>query len=55
MPIPGTTKLTRLEENLGAAEVELTPADLTLIEEAASRISIQGARLPEAVLAQTNR
>ena len=55
VPIPGTTKLTRLEENLGAAEVELTPADLTLIEEAASRISIQGARLPEAVLAQTNR
>ena len=54
-PIPGTTKLHRLEENLGAAHVELTPADLAFIADAASRISIQGARLPESVLAQTNR
>ena len=55
VPIPGTTKLHRLEENLGAAELELTPADLAVIDEAASKISIQGERLPEAVLAQTNR
>jgi aryl-alcohol dehydrogenase-like predicted oxidoreductase len=55
VPIPGTTKLHRLEENLGAAAVELTSEDLTAIDDAASRISIEGARLPEAVLAQTNR
>jgi aryl-alcohol dehydrogenase-like predicted oxidoreductase len=55
VPIPGTTKRHRLQENLGAAGVELTPADLTAIEEAASKISIKGARLPEAVLAQTGR
>jgi aryl-alcohol dehydrogenase-like predicted oxidoreductase len=55
VPIPGTTKLHRLEENLGAAQVGLLPEDLAAIGEAASRISIQGARLPEAVLAQTNR
>jgi aryl-alcohol dehydrogenase-like predicted oxidoreductase len=54
-PIPGTTKLHRLEENLGAVRVELTPADLAFIADAASKISIQGARLPESVLAQTNR
>jgi aryl-alcohol dehydrogenase-like predicted oxidoreductase len=50
VPIPGTTKLHRLEKNLGAAEVELTPDDLQEIEDAASKISIQGARLPEEVL-----
>jgi len=50
VPIPGTTKLQRLEENLGAAEIELTPDDLQEIEDAASKITIQGARLPEAVL-----
>ncbi len=55
VPIPGTTKRHRLEENLGAARVELTGEDLATIEDAASRITIQGARLPEAVLAQTNR
>ena len=55
VPIPGTTKRHRLDENLGAARVELTPQDLAGIEDAASRITIQGARLPEAVLAQTNR
>ncbi|QUD86797.1 aldo/keto reductase [Phenylobacterium montanum] len=55
VPIPGTTKLHRLEENLGADRVELTPRDLAAIDEAASKISIQGARLPAAVLAQTNR
>lgn len=55
VPIPGTTKLHRLEENLGAAAVELTPEDLATIQEAASKIVIQGARLPEAVLAMSNR
>lgn len=55
VPIPGTTKRHRLEENLGAAQVELTPEDLASIEEAASKITIQGARLPAAVLAQTGR
>lgn len=53
VPIPGTTKLHRLEENMGAAAVELTPEDLREIESAASKITIQGARLPEAVLKMT--
>lgn len=53
VPIPGTTKLPRLEENMGAAAVELTPEDLREIESAASKITIQGARLPEAVLKMT--
>lgn len=47
VPIPGTTKLHRLEENIGAAEVELTPKDLREIETAASKITVQGARYPE--------
>ena len=47
VPIPGTTKLHRLEENLGAAELELTPDDLREVEGAASRIAIQGDRYPE--------
>src|ERR1700756_1236192 len=50
VPIPGTTKLHRLEENLGAAAVELSADDLHEIEDAAAKITIQGARLPEAVL-----
>ena len=54
VPIPGTTKLHRLEENLGAADVTLTPDDLREIGEAAARIPVQGERLPEAVLALTN-
>jgi len=54
VPIPGTKKLMRLEENLGAASVQLTPNDMRDIEEAASRIPVQGARLPEAVLQFTN-
>ncbi len=45
-PIPGTTKLHRLEENLGAANVELTPEDLETIEEALSNINVQGDRYP---------
>ena len=50
VPIPGTRKLERLEENLGAASVELTEADVRGINDAASRITVQGARLPEEVL-----
>ncbi|PYU14984.1 MAG: aldo/keto reductase [Acidobacteria bacterium] len=46
VPIPGTTKLPRLEENLGAAKVELTPEDLRQLETAASKIAVQGARYP---------
>ena len=46
-PIPGTTKMHRLEENMAAAELELTAADLTEIDEAASAIPIEGARYPE--------
>ena len=55
VPIPGTTKLTRLEENLGGAAVELTPDDLREIESAASKIQIQGARYPEHVERMTGR
>jgi aryl-alcohol dehydrogenase-like predicted oxidoreductase len=49
VPIPGTTKLARLEENLGALAVELTPDDLREIESAASKITVQGARYPESM------
>jgi len=49
VPIPGTTKLSRLEENNGAANVELTPADLRQIDHAFAAIEIQGARYPEAM------
>jgi aryl-alcohol dehydrogenase-like predicted oxidoreductase len=47
VPIPGTTKLHRLEENIGAAAVELTSEDLHEIDNAASKITVQGARYPE--------
>jgi aryl-alcohol dehydrogenase-like predicted oxidoreductase len=47
VPIPGTTKLHRLDENVGAAAVELTPEDLRQLETAASKIAVQGARYPE--------
>jgi aryl-alcohol dehydrogenase-like predicted oxidoreductase len=47
VPIPGTTKLHRLEENIGAAAVELTPADIRQLEASASEIAVQGARYPE--------
>jgi aryl-alcohol dehydrogenase-like predicted oxidoreductase len=47
VPIPGTTKLHRLEENLGATAIELTSEDLQEIDEAASKINVQGARYPE--------
>jgi aryl-alcohol dehydrogenase-like predicted oxidoreductase len=47
VPIPGTTKLSRLEENIGAVSLELTPQDLSEIESAASQIAIEGDRYPE--------
>lgn len=47
VPIPGTTKLHRLQENIGAVAIELTPDDLSEIEDAASKITVQGARYPE--------
>jgi aryl-alcohol dehydrogenase-like predicted oxidoreductase len=53
VPIPGTTKLHRLEENLGASAVDLTVIDLTEINNAASLLSIHGERLPEAALKMT--
>ena len=53
VPIPGTTKLHRLEENLGAADVDLSDADLKQIDEASSSMKLEGARLPEAVLKMT--
>lgn len=53
VPIPGTTKLHRLEENLGAVELDLTAADLAEIDAEASKIEVQGERLPEAVLKMT--
>ena len=55
VPIPGTTKATRLEENIGAVSVELTPDDLREIETAASRIAVQGARYPEHLEKMTGR
>lgn len=55
VPIPGTTRLDRLEENIGAVSIELTPDDLRDIESAASKITIQGARYPERLEQMTNR
>ena len=55
VPIPGTTKLHRLEENIGAVSVELTPGDLRDIENAASKITVQGARYPEKLEQMTGR
>ncbi|MGA8147061.1 MAG: aldo/keto reductase [Gallionellaceae bacterium] len=55
VPIPGTTKLHRLEENLGAVEVHLTPEDLKEIDENASHIALKGERLPKAALEMTGR
>jgi aryl-alcohol dehydrogenase-like predicted oxidoreductase len=46
VPIPGTTKLARLEENLGAAAVELTPNDIRALEDASSKVKLEGARYP---------
>jgi aryl-alcohol dehydrogenase-like predicted oxidoreductase len=55
VPIPGTTKLARLEENIGAAGVELTSEDLREIAGAASKIAVQGARYPEHIEQMTGR
>jgi len=55
VPIPGTTKLNRLEENLGAAAIELASDDLREIEDAASKITVQGARYPEQLEKRTGR
>jgi aryl-alcohol dehydrogenase-like predicted oxidoreductase len=55
VPIPGTTKLERLNENIGAVAVELTSDDLSDIERAASKITVQGARYPEDLERRTGR
>ena len=55
VPIPGTTKLHRLQENIGAAAVELTPADLDTIETAMGNIEVQGARYPQHFQQMVNR
>ncbi len=55
VPIPGTTKLHRLDENIGAVSVELTPNDLHDIDDAASKIAVQGARYPEKLEQMTGR
>ena len=55
VPIPGTTKLHRLDENIGAVSVELTPEDLRDIDDAASQITVQGARYPEKLEQMTGR
>ncbi len=55
VPIPGTTKLNRLEENIGAVPVQLTSNDIREINEAASKITVQGRRYPEALEAMTGR
>jgi len=55
VPIPGTTKLHRLEENIGAATVELTAGDLREIEDAAAKITVQGARYPAHLQARVGR
>src|SRR5271154_4033458 len=55
VPIPGTTKLSRFEENIGAAAIELTPDDLREIEGAASKIKVEGARYPEHIERMTGR
>jgi aryl-alcohol dehydrogenase-like predicted oxidoreductase len=54
VPIPGTTKLERLEENIGAVAIQLTPDDLREIDSAASKITVQGARYPERLEQMTN-
>ena len=55
VPIPGTTKLHRLEENLGAANLELTPEDLRTIESASSNIKVEGARYPQWLVPMSGR
>ena len=55
VPIPGTTKLARLEENVAAASVELAADDLGEIQEAAAKITVQGARYPEELMKLSGR
>jgi aryl-alcohol dehydrogenase-like predicted oxidoreductase len=55
VPIPGTTKLHRLEENIGAVSIELTPDDLREIQSAVAQITVQGARYPEHIEQMTGR
>jgi aryl-alcohol dehydrogenase-like predicted oxidoreductase len=55
VPIPGTRRLERLEENIGGSNVELTADDLREIEDAASQITVQGARYPEHLERLTGR
>ena len=55
VPIPGTRRLERLEENLGARDVQLTPADLTAVNDAAAEITVVGARYPEAMQQMIDR
>jgi aryl-alcohol dehydrogenase-like predicted oxidoreductase len=55
VPIPGTTKLHRLKENLGAANLELTPEDLRAIESASSNIKVEGARYPQWLVPMSGR
>jgi aryl-alcohol dehydrogenase-like predicted oxidoreductase len=55
VPIPGTTKLHRLEENIGSADVELASDDLREIEDAVSKVEVQGARYPEHLQQQIGR
>jgi aryl-alcohol dehydrogenase-like predicted oxidoreductase len=55
VPIPGTTKLSRLEENLKAADIELTADDLNEIEKAAVAIKVEGERYPPQLMATTGR
>ncbi len=55
VPIPGTTKLHRLDENIGATEIELTPDDLRDIDSAASKITVQGTRYPDNLEQLTGR
>ena len=55
VPIPGTTKLHRLEENIDAVNIELTADDLHQIDDAASKVEVQGARYPESAQRMINR
>jgi aryl-alcohol dehydrogenase-like predicted oxidoreductase len=55
VPIPGTTKLHRLEENLGAADMDLSDVDLQRISEALAQVEIQGNRYPAALQARVGR
>jgi aryl-alcohol dehydrogenase-like predicted oxidoreductase len=55
VPIPGTTKLERLEENIGAVAIELTPDDLWELDVATAKIAVQGARYPEELERMTYR